>query len=114
MFYSMQSPLALYRAFKAANVPDDIARDAAYAVSADLEVMISLVGASWEMTPKIPNNVFVSIDMSGQVNRIGRVHNAGSLKNDAQKKPRRCSIKKWDCLNSAAVVGLMRATPLAR
>ncbi len=32
MFYSMKSPLALYRAFKAANVPDDIARDAAYAV----------------------------------------------------------------------------------
>ena len=40
MFYSMQSPLALYRAFRAANVPDDIARDAAYAVSADLEAMI--------------------------------------------------------------------------
>ena len=40
MFYSMQSPLTLYRAFRAANVPDDIARDAAYAVSADLEAMI--------------------------------------------------------------------------
>ena len=36
----MQRPLALYRAFKAANVPDDIARDATYAVSADLEAMI--------------------------------------------------------------------------
>ena len=40
MFYSMQSPLALYRAFKAANVPEDIARAAAYAVSADLEAMV--------------------------------------------------------------------------
>ncbi|MDD5375225.1 hypothetical protein [Acidithiobacillus sp.] len=40
MFYSMQSLLALYRAFRAANVPDDIARDVAYAVSADLEAMI--------------------------------------------------------------------------
>ena len=40
MIYNMQSPLALYRAFKAANVPDDVARDAAYAVSADLEAMI--------------------------------------------------------------------------
>ncbi|CDQ10182.1 conserved protein of unknown function [Acidithiobacillus ferrivorans] len=40
MVYSMKSPLALYRAFSAANVPDDIARNAAYAVSADLEAMI--------------------------------------------------------------------------
>ena len=35
-----KSPLALYRAFRAANVHDDIARDAAYAVSADLKAMI--------------------------------------------------------------------------
>ena len=40
MIYVMKSPLALYRAFRAANVPDDIARDAAYAVSADLKAMI--------------------------------------------------------------------------
>jgi hypothetical protein len=40
MIYSMKSPLALYRAFRAANVPDDIARDAAYSVSADLKAMI--------------------------------------------------------------------------
>ena len=40
MVYSMKSPLALYRALRAANVPDDIARDAAYAVSTDLEAMI--------------------------------------------------------------------------
>ncbi|MDA8154428.1 MAG: hypothetical protein M0003_17235 [Acidithiobacillus sp.] len=40
MIYSMKSPLALYRAFSAANVPDDIARDAAYSVSADLKAMI--------------------------------------------------------------------------
>ena len=56
----------------------------------------SPVGASWEMIPKRPNNFFASIDVSGQVNRIGRVHNAGSLKNNAQKKPRRCCIKKRD------------------
>ena len=48
MFYSMQSPLALYRAFKAANVPDDIARDAAYAVSADLEAMIDQLVTEFE------------------------------------------------------------------
>ena len=40
MIYVMKSPLALYHAFRAANVPDDIARDAAYAVSADLKAMI--------------------------------------------------------------------------
>ena len=40
MIYVMESPLALYRTFRAANVPDDIARDAAYAVSADLKAMI--------------------------------------------------------------------------
>ncbi|MBW9248732.1 MAG: hypothetical protein GJU72_06590 [Acidithiobacillus ferriphilus] len=40
MIYIMKSPLALYRAFRTANVPDDIARDAAYAVSADLKAMI--------------------------------------------------------------------------
>ncbi|MFA5732853.1 MAG: hypothetical protein WC934_12745 [Acidithiobacillus sp.] len=40
MIYILKSPLALYRAFRAANVPDDIARDAAYAVSADLKAMI--------------------------------------------------------------------------
>ena len=45
----------------------------------------SPVGASWEMTPKRPNNVFASIDMSGQVNRIGRVHNAGSQKMTLRK-----------------------------
>ena len=56
----------------------------------------SPVGASWEMIPKRPNNFFASIDVSGQVNRIGRVHNAGSLKNNAQKKPRRCCIKERD------------------
>ncbi|MBN6743233.1 hypothetical protein JKG47_22755 [Acidithiobacillus sp. MC6.1] len=40
MTYIMKSPLILYRAFRAATVPNDIAKEAAYAVSADLEVII--------------------------------------------------------------------------
>jgi hypothetical protein len=40
MIYMMKSPFALYRAFSAAHVPDDIARAAAYAVSTDLKAMI--------------------------------------------------------------------------
>ncbi len=41
MPYFMKSPLALYRAFRAANVPDDLAREAAFAVSADWEAVLT-------------------------------------------------------------------------
>ncbi|MBU2768218.1 hypothetical protein HAP94_19100 [Acidithiobacillus ferrivorans] len=53
MIYIMKSPLALYRAFRAANVPDDIARDAAYAVSADLKAMIDQIVT--EQDPDVAN-----------------------------------------------------------
>lgn len=69
MFYSMQSPLALYRAFKAANVPDDIARDAAYAVSADLEAMIDQLVTELESRcciKKRDGNVTYSDAISGR------------------------------------------------
>lgn len=51
MVYSMKSPLALYRAFRAANVPDAIARDAAYSVSADLKAMIDQFVTELESRP---------------------------------------------------------------
>ena len=53
MIYILKSPLALYRAFRAANVPDDIARDAAYAVSADLKAMIDQIVT--EQDPDVAN-----------------------------------------------------------
>ncbi|MBN6740915.1 hypothetical protein JKG47_10280 [Acidithiobacillus sp. MC6.1] len=49
MTYIMKSPLTLYRAFRAATVPDDTAKEAAYAVSADLEVIIGQLVRKQEM-----------------------------------------------------------------
>ena len=54
MIYIMKNQLSSYRAFRAADVPDDIARDAAYAVSADLKAMIDQIVT--EQDPDVANS----------------------------------------------------------
>lgn len=53
MVYLLKSPFALYRAFRAANVPDNLAREAAFAVSADLEAVLAQ-GLAGQTPPRDP------------------------------------------------------------
>lgn len=72
----MKSPLTLYRAFRAATVPNDIAKEAAYAVSADLEVIIGQLVREQEMAMD---------DARMDSVRKGRIH-------ESQEKNAACAV----------------------
>lgn len=60
MTYVLKSPLALYRALREANIPPDLAREAAFAIGEDLEAMLKelLAQAAATQPTEIRNPAF--------------------------------------------------------